>query len=162
VIRIVREEGYRELARKNGEYFVGRLNEIAVRHPHLGAVRGRGLMIAFELLRDAQTAEPYTEMLTPFVLACAKRGVHVTYTYYEGAIRIIPALNISRSEIDFAIDVFDRVLTDLEQGKLDAEADAQQNPVVRRVFERSRLRKTLCRMWETSPQYWASKLKSSR
>lgn len=157
VIRIVREEGLREMARENGSYFLGRLNELASRHPHLAAVRGRGLMIAFELVRSRESGEPWSEMLTPFVLACNSRGVHVTYTYYEGAIRVIPPLNISRGEIDFAVEVFDQTLGELESGKLSAAQHEQKNPVIRRILNRSSLRQKLRRMWETSPQYWARK-----
>jgi 4-aminobutyrate aminotransferase-like enzyme len=155
VIRIVREEGLRELSRQSGEYFLGRLNELAVRRQHVTAVRGRGLMIAFELARDGA---PWTEMLLPFVLACEARGVHVTYAYYEGAVRLIPPLNISREEMDFAIGVFDEVLKEIESGKLDASRYEQQNPAMRRLVERNRLRKAVNRMWETSPKYWVSKL----
>lgn len=162
VIRIVREEGLRELARDNGAYFLEKLRALAARHRNLGAVRGRGLMIAFELLKDGDVRAPWTEMLTPFVLACQARGVHVTYTYYEGAVRIIPPLNISRSEIDFAVDVFDKTLAELESGSVDVERLAQRNPVIRNTLERSKVRRTLNRMWETSPKYWVHKLTGSR
>jgi 2,2-dialkylglycine decarboxylase (pyruvate) len=155
VIRIVREEGYCELARQSGEYFLGRLSELAGRRRLLAGVRGRGLMIAFELVRDG---DPWTEMLLPFVLACEARGVHVTYSYYEGVIRIIPPLNISRAEMDFAIGVFDEVLAEVEGGKLDAARYEQRNPAMRRILERNRFRKAINRMWETSPKYWISKL----
>jgi len=161
VIRIVRDEGLRELARDNGAYFLEKLRGLESRHRNLGAVRGRGLMIAFELLRDDEHRSPWTEMLTPFVLACHARGVHVTYTYYEGAVRIIPPLNITREEIDFAIDTFDKTLAEIESGTLDAKPHAQTNPVIRGTLERSRLRRALNRMWETSPKYWMSKLKNS-
>ena len=115
-------------------------------------------MIAFELLRADKARSPWTEMLTPFVLACQARGVHITYSYYEGAIRVIPPLNISRKEIDFAIEVFDATLSDLESGKLDAASHAQRNHVIRSTQERSKIRRTLNRMWETSPKYWLDKL----
>jgi 2,2-dialkylglycine decarboxylase (pyruvate) len=162
VIKIVREEGYCDLARESGEYFLSRLQEIAARRRHVVGVRGRGLMIAFEIVRDRDSGVPWSEMLTPFVLACEARGVHVTYTYYEGAIRIIPPLNISREEINFAIDVFDKVLEDLESGKLDAAAHAQRNSANRRILDRNRFRKAVNRLWETSPKYWVGKLGRKR
>jgi 2,2-dialkylglycine decarboxylase (pyruvate) len=162
VIRIVREEGYRELARASGEYFLQRLRELESQYRHIGGVRGRGLMIAFELVRDRETMIPWAEMLTPFVLACEARGVHVTYTYYEGAIRIIPPLNISREDIDFAVEAFGQVLGDLEHGRLDGGAYAQRNPVIRKILRRNPLRRKLMRMWETTPKYWLSKLHGPR
>ena len=119
-------------------------------------------MIACELLKDQESGEPYAEMLTPFVLACKARGVHVTYTYYEGAIRIIPAATITRSEIDFAIEIFDSVLTDLEHGRLKAAEYEQKNKVMQSIARRNPIRQKLNRLWMTSPQYWMQRLKRGR
>jgi acetylornithine/succinyldiaminopimelate/putrescine aminotransferase len=150
-----------DAARDSGEYFLGCLQELAGRRPQLGRPRGRGLMLAFELLKDSDSGEPYAEMLNPFVLACKTKGVHVTYTYYEGAIRLIPASTISRSEIDFAIDVFDKVLADVEHGRIRPNDHEQQNQVMQRVSARRRpMRRMLRRLWETSPQYWLDRLKN--
>jgi hypothetical protein len=118
-------------------------------------------MIAFELIKDQNSGEPYAEMLTPFVLACKAKGVHVTYTYFEGAIRIIPAATISQAEIDSAIDVFDAVLTDIEHDRLKPADYEQKNKVMQRVARRNPLRQKLGRMWVTSPQYWVQRLRKS-
>jgi len=162
VIEVISSEGLLESSRKNGDYFIARLRELAGRHRHLARIRGRGLMIACELLKDQESGEPYAEMLTPFVLACKARGVHVTYTYYEGAIRIIPAATITRSEIDFAIEVFDSVLADLEHGRLKAADYEQKNKVMQSIARRSQIRQKLNRLWMTSPQYWMQRLKRGR
>jgi acetylornithine/succinyldiaminopimelate/putrescine aminotransferase len=159
VIEVISSEGLLERCHENGRYFLERLQELAARHRHLGRVRGRGLMLAFELLKDQESGEPYTEMLTPFVLACKAKGVHVTYTYFEGAIRIIPAATISRSEIDFAIETFDSVLTDLEHDRIRSIDYEQKNRVMRSVARRNTVRQTLGRLWVTTPQYWLHRLK---
>jgi 2,2-dialkylglycine decarboxylase (pyruvate) len=160
VIEITESEGLIDAARASGAYFLERLTELSRAHRHLGRMRGRGLMLAFELLKDQETAQPYSEMLVPFAFACKNRGVHITFSYYEGAIRIIPASTISRAEIDFAIQVFDGVLTDLENERLKPAEYEQQNKVMRDVARRRRpIRQTLRRLWETSPQYWVTRLK---
>jgi 2,2-dialkylglycine decarboxylase (pyruvate) len=156
-IEVISSEGLLERSRKSGEYFLSRLQELAGRHCHLGRVRGRGLMLAFELLKE--TGEPFADMLTPFVLACKAKGVHVTYTYFEGAVRIIPAATISRAEIDFAIDVFDSVLGDLEHGRINPVDYEQKNKAMLSVARRNPIRRTLTRLWQTTPQYWARRLK---
>jgi hypothetical protein len=102
---------------------------------------------------------PDPKALISFVLGCQARGVHLTHTYYEGALRIIPALTISRQDIDFALNVFDDTLTDLVSGRLDPGKFHNTNPVVRSILSRSRVRKSLRRLWETSPSYWLRKLK---
>ena len=162
VIEVISSEGLLELCRKNGEYFLARLRELAARHRHVGRVRGRGLMLAFELLKDRESGEPYAEMLTPFVLACKAKGVHVTYTYFEGAIRIIPAATISRSEIDFAIEVFDGVLADLGHGRIKSADYEQKNKVMRGMARSNPIRRTLSRLWVTTPQYWVRRLTNKR
>lgn len=162
VIEVISSEGLLERCRESGEYFLAQLRELAGRHRHLARVRGRGLMIAFELLKDRDSGEPYAEMLTPFVLSCKARGVHVTYSYFEGAIRIIPAATISRAEIDFAIGVFDSVLVDLEHDRLKPEHYEQKNKLMQRMSRRNPVRRTLSRLWVTSPQYWVQRLKRAR
>ena len=117
------------------------------------------MMLAFELLKDRESGEPYAEMLTPFVLACKARGVHVTYTYYEGAIRIIPAATISRAEIDFAIEIFDAVLTDIEHDRIKPGDYEQKNKLMRSIAHSNPLRQTLSRLWVTTPRYWLQRLK---
>lgn len=159
VIDIIERENYISYARETGEYFLARLRELEQRHEHLWGARGRGLMLAFELVKDKQSREPHHDMLTPFVLACKEKGVHVTYTYYEGVIRIITGLNLTREEIDFATTVFDEVLTEIARGQLRAADYEQRNKVMRARSERSRTRQLLDRVWETSPRYWYERLR---
>jgi 2,2-dialkylglycine decarboxylase (pyruvate) len=159
VIEVISSENLLQRSREMGEYFVAQLRELATHHRHLGRVRGRGLMIAFELLKDLESGEPYADALTPFVLSCKERGVHITYTYYEGVVRIIPAATITRAEIDFAVSVFDGVLSDLEHDRLKPADYEQKNKVMRRMARTNPLRQKLSRLWVTSPQYWAQRLK---
>lgn len=160
VIEVIESESLLEAARESGRYFLQRLEELASRHRHVGRARGRGLMLAFELLKDRDTGEPYNELLVPFVLACKSKGVHVTYSYYEGAIRVIPASTISRAEIDFAIDVFDATLKELDQGRIRPSDHAQENKVMQSVARRRQpVQQTLRRLWSTSPEYWVQRLR---
>jgi 2,2-dialkylglycine decarboxylase (pyruvate) len=161
VIDTVRADNYLAMCRESGAYFMAQLERLASRYSHFAAVRGRGLMIACELVRDKDTLTPYAEMLMPFVLTCKARGVHITYSYHEGAIRLIPPLNISRTEIDFAISVFDSVLADLEGKGLRPDEYEQKNKVIRSTTHRGTVRRTLSRLWETSPQYWMERFSRS-
>ncbi len=160
VIDVIASDNLIEQCRSNGDYFLGKLEELAERRRHIGRVRGRGLMLAFELLKDRESGEPYSAMLTPFVLACKARGVHVTYTYFESAIRIIPAITISRSEIDFALGVFDSVLADIETDRIRPSECEQRNPVIRSMTHGNPARRIVNRLWRTSPEYWVQRLKT--
>lgn len=159
VIDIIRSEQLLDAARNTGTYFLDGLRSLQSRHSCVWGARGRGLMLAFDLVADRDSMRPDPKALISFVLGCQARGVHLTHTYYEGALRIIPALTISRQDIDFALNVFDDTLTDLVSGRLDPGKFHNTNPVVRSILSRSRVRKSLRRLWETSPSYWLRKLK---
>jgi len=159
VIEVLRNERLLEAARSQGAYFLNGLQELERRHRRLWRPRGRGLMLAFDLVAERESLAPDSAALTPFVLGCQARGVHITHSYYEGALRIIPSLTLTRQDIDFALNVFDDTLKDLENGRLDPSTFRNTNPVVQSILGRSRARKTLRRLWETSPSYWLRRLK---
>lgn len=162
VIDIIRKDRLLEAARDRGAYFMSGLQALQQRHSRLWGVRGRGLMLAFELVTDRETLRPDSASLLSFVLGCQARGVHLTHSYYEGALRIIPSLTLAQQDIDFALQVFDDTLTDLQHGRLDHGTFRNTNPVVQSMLSRSRVRKSLRRLWETSPSYWLRKLKEAR
>jgi len=161
VIDILREENLLEAANSNGAYFLSGLQELERRHPRVWGARGRGLMLAFELVEDRESLRPASAALTPFVLACQARGVHLTHSYYEGALRILPSLTLTRQDIDLALNVFDDTLTDLARDRLDPSSFQNTNPVVQSILSRGRVRRSLRRLWETSPSYWLRRLKDA-
>jgi 2,2-dialkylglycine decarboxylase (pyruvate) len=158
VIDIVRTEKLIDNARDVGAYFLGKLRDMEREFECVSGARGRGLMLAFELVESKESRTPATSLLVPFVLTCKERGVHLTFTYYEGALRIITGLQLTREEVDFAIDVMSSALRDLKAGRVKADAYEQQNPVIRSSNERSTVKRVLNRMWETSPSYWMRRI----
>ena len=159
VIDIIERENLLEQCTNNGRDFLDGLRRIEQDSPHMWGARGRGMMLAFELVSDKDSLSPYIEMLTPFVLACKARGVHLTYTYYEGAVRIIPPINISREDVDFALSVISDTMRDVAQGKLNVSSHAQENPVIRDILRRRPVRRIVGRALETSPKQWLRKFK---
>jgi ornithine--oxo-acid transaminase len=100
-LRVLIDEGMIENAAKQGEYLKAALK--SVRAEVVKEVRGRGLMIAIELHREAG-ARRYCEAL-------AKRGVLATDAH-DHIIRISPPLVIKREEAEWAIERIAAVLTD--------------------------------------------------
>jgi hypothetical protein len=144
-----------------GAYFVARLRELQQRYSIIRDVRGRGLMIGLELAAK----EGGESLAFELALLCERRGVHITYSYYEPVIRFIPPLVISRQEIDQAIAVLDEALSSLHAGRQDLAELIPQNsisgPFIRRIMD-NRLSplKVIRKMWRTSPQQWVEKLKT--
>ena len=162
VMDVVEEEGLVEHSRATGEYFLGRLQELKARHPLIADVRGRGLMIGVELASDGEDAG---SLAFRAAMLCEQRAVHLTFTYYEPVLRIIPPLTLSRTEVDLAVAVLDDVLRELATGRTDLAAIIPQNcrsgDFVRGMVMPSPAA-FLRKVWRTSPQQWVRKLKSIR
>ena len=162
VIEVVREENLVENSRRQGEYFLAGLETLKARHPLVKDVRGRGLMIGIEL--DAEGPDAASRALKATML-CEQRDVHVTFTFHEPVLRIIPPLTISRAEIDHALQVLDDVLSELEGGGVDLLEIISENrrsgPFVRQMVHRSPAAFAR-KMWTTSPAQWVGKLRSIR
>ena len=82
------------------------------KHPIVGDVRGRGLMIGIELVRDRQTKERATTERDKLVRECFNRGLLVLGAG-RNAIRLSPALVLTKAQADTAIGILDEALGSL-------------------------------------------------
>ncbi len=116
-------EEYRRLdllarSRREGEYLLARLREIAARHPSVGDVRGLGLFAAVELVKNRRTKAPFnTEddklagrplVADAVAQAMLKDGVYCVS--WVSHLILAPPLIIERAELDRGLDVLDRAL----------------------------------------------------
>jgi 4-aminobutyrate aminotransferase len=108
------EDGLVENARVVGEHFQQGLRALMEKHPIVGDVRGRGLMIGVELVRDRQTKERATRERDALVKACFTRGLLVLGAG-RNAIRLSPPLVLSRAQADIAIEILDDALRSIGQ-----------------------------------------------
>lgn len=97
-------------AAKMGEYLMEGMRELMKKHPMIGDVRGQGLMIGMELVRDRQTKEPAIEERDRFEVECYRRGLLVIGCG-PNTIRLSPPLVIDREQCDFTLKTFDEVLS---------------------------------------------------
>lgn len=104
------EKGYMQNAAQTGEYLLQVLSEMMVRHPSIGHVRGKGLMIGIEFVKDRLTKEPDHEIRDSIVEYAFQRGL-LLLGCGQSVIRIAPPLNVSRTEIDEAMEIFETSLT---------------------------------------------------
>jgi 4-aminobutyrate aminotransferase len=89
-----------------GAHLLDGLRELQKKHPLIGDVRGKGLMIGIELVRDRQTRERAVEERNALVQAMFRRGVLVLGAG-KNAIRLAPPLVLSKSQADAVLKVFD-------------------------------------------------------
>ena len=102
-ISVLKEEKLSERAMEMGNYFIPCLKEI--KSPRIKEVRGRGLMIGVELVKEAGGARRFCDEL-------GKNGILCYYTR-EDVLRLSPPLTIVREEIDWALERIERVLTQI-------------------------------------------------
>jgi 4-aminobutyrate aminotransferase len=103
------ENEYMDNSTEVGEYTLDALHEIKTRHPSIGDVRGIGLMIGVEFVKDRQTREPDDE-LRDRIIHQAFEGRLLLLGCGTSAIRIAPPLNISRTEIDEGLKIFEEAI----------------------------------------------------
>lgn len=109
------EKEYMQNAAEMGEYISDILCEIMARHPSIGEVRGRGLMIGVEFVKDRQTKEADETLRDNIVNNAFVRGL-LTLGCGKSSIRIAPPLSVSRSEADEAMDIFEEAISISERG----------------------------------------------
>lgn len=105
---LIRDE-YLQNAQEVGEYALDALNEIAVRHPSVGQVRGIGLMIGMEFVMDKQTREPAHDLRERVVDHAFRRGL-LTLGCGKSTVRFSPPLSITRDEVDEGMEIFDEAI----------------------------------------------------
>jgi 4-aminobutyrate aminotransferase len=108
------EEKYIANASRMGDYLMTRLREWPARHPMVGDVRGRGLMIGIELVRDQGTREPHPEARNQVIRRAFEQGLLVLGCG-ESTVRLMPPLIVEDAECDFALEVLDRTIGGLEK-----------------------------------------------
>lgn len=106
---VIEEENLVGNSARMGEYFRQRLIELQGRHELIGDVRGLGLMLAVEFVKDRKTKE-YASKERDEVLSEAHRRGLILLGCGKSGIRLIPSLNVTRMQIDTAVEILDEVL----------------------------------------------------
>jgi len=99
-----------------GAHLMSGLRALADKHPLIGDVRGRGLMIGVELVRDRQTKERASEERDAVVNAVFARGMLVLGAG-RNAVRFSPPLLLTRPQAETAVKIFDEALTEVERSR---------------------------------------------
>ncbi len=99
-----------------GDHLLKRLREMQSRHRLIGDVRGQGLMIGLECVRDPETKEMAVEERDQIVQRCFQRGL-LLLGCGQNVIRLVPPLTITKRDADTAVDILESVLTGVERGR---------------------------------------------
>ncbi|MGH7537121.1 MAG: aminotransferase class III-fold pyridoxal phosphate-dependent enzyme, partial [Gemmatimonadales bacterium] len=124
VLDVISEEGLQANALRVGRRLHTGLRDLATRHPLIGDVRGLGLFIGVELVRDRTTLEPAGEEASHVANRLCERGVLVsTDGPFHNVLKIKPPLVFTAEDADLLITTLDSVLSeDLGRRRPDEES----------------------------------------
>ncbi|MHC4166106.1 MAG: (R)-1-hydroxy-2-aminoethylphosphonate ammonia-lyase [Planctomycetota bacterium] len=97
-----------------GAHALNRMREMMRRHEIIGAVRGLGLLMGMELVKDRQTKEPAVDEAEQVMYGALAKGLNFKVTM-GNIITLTPPLTITEKEMDKALDILDECLGDVEE-----------------------------------------------
>ena len=109
VLRVIFKERLIENAREMGEYLMKRLKEIQQNNEIIGDVRGKGLMIGVELVKDKKTKTPARKERNELIMEAFKRGL-LLLGAGESSLRLAPPLIINKQQIDTGLEIMEESL----------------------------------------------------
>ena len=113
VLETIRKEHLIERARTTGAYLRGRLQELQSRYDAIGDVRGEGMLLGVELVKDRESRQPFHELGAMTTKKCFELGLsmNIRRRPERGSVwRIAPPLTTTHAEIDRGVDILDRAL----------------------------------------------------
>ncbi len=111
VLAVVKDEKLQSHALKMGQYLTKGLNELKAIHPIIGDVRGSGLFLGFELVKDRTTLEPAPEQTTYLANRMRLHGIlNSTDGLYHNVIKIKPPMAFNTANANFLLEMLDKVL----------------------------------------------------
>lgn len=115
VLEIMERENLCENARQMGQLILDRLRHTQEKSKFLGDVRGRGLVMGLELVKDKKTKEPAPDLIRPMIDRCAENGLLIgSVGIFGNVIRVAPPLVITEAEAHESCDIMEKVLLSLQ------------------------------------------------
>jgi len=114
VINAIRDEHLLENATREGNHMIKRLKEMQEKYPIIGDVRGKGLMIGAEIVKDPKTKEFGEEEAKEIMMKSFRRGLALI-TCGHSTLRIAPPLIITRDLVDSGLDILEGAVKEVSQ-----------------------------------------------
>jgi 4-aminobutyrate aminotransferase len=112
-IQVIEEEGLVENAARMGEHLLTAVKAMIPRHQAIGEVRGLGLVVGVELVRDRQTKDPAPELRDDIIARAFRKGL-LLLGCGPSTVRFMPALTIDAHTADTGLAIFEEALREAE------------------------------------------------
>lgn len=114
VLDVLKSEKLPENAEKVGGYLLKRLGKIAEDHELIGDVRGKGMMIGVELVKDRTTKEPARDARDKLMTKAFERGL-ILLGAGASSLRLAPPLILTKEQADVGLNIFEEALKEIAE-----------------------------------------------
>ena len=118
-LRILLQDQMAKQATAKGAYLKTQLQALQAKHECIGDVRGRGLLLGVEIVKDRHSREPDPELGSQISEACLHLGLSMNIVRvkgYGGVFRIAPPLTITYEQLDLGVSILDEAITKCTTG----------------------------------------------
>ena len=115
-IEVIGKENLLENARDLGDYALGRMQVMKQKHAIIGDIRGLGLLMGIELVKDSKTSERPMDLAEEVMYKALAKGLSFKLSM-GNILTLTPPLTLTRDEMDQAVDILDTCLTEVESAK---------------------------------------------
>ena len=117
VIETIEENDFPAKNEREGAYMLKRCLELQEKHQWIGDVRGRGLMVGLEFVKDRKTKEPLRNEVKAIAWRAVQKGLIFEWFGLKGnVIKLYPNYYVTRAQLDEGLDILDQAITDVERG----------------------------------------------
>jgi alanine-glyoxylate transaminase/(R)-3-amino-2-methylpropionate-pyruvate transaminase len=112
VLEVIEREKLQTNAQRIGNHILAELERLKIKHDLIGDVRGKGLLLGIELVKDRATKQPATAECAQVLESCREMGLLLGKGgLYAQTIRFSPPMCLHEEDADFLIEVLDRALS---------------------------------------------------
>jgi len=116
VLDVIKKDNLQENSKQVGAHIIENMKSLQKKYPIIGDVRGRGLMLGVELVRNPETLEPAKEETQKIVERARELGVLLGKGgLYGNCLRIKPPMCVNKADADFFTEVMDVCLSELKK-----------------------------------------------
>lgn len=108
VLQVIKDEKTQENSRVVGAALLAELKNLQSRHTSIGDVRGRGLMLAIEMVKDRKTKEPDKEKTSAVFERCREHGIILSKSGpSQSCLRMVPPMCLSLTDVEQVAEALD-------------------------------------------------------
>jgi alanine-glyoxylate transaminase / (R)-3-amino-2-methylpropionate-pyruvate transaminase len=114
VLEVIERENLQTNSLKLGNFILAGLEKLRAKHPLMGDIRGKGLLLGIELVKDRQTKEPAKAECAQVLEVCREKGLLLGKGGLHGSvIRFAPPMCITQADAEFMLEVFDTAFAEI-------------------------------------------------